>query len=215
MGYRNHLPRHESDDYQTNLELTRAICQRLSALIAPPQKVIEPSAGLGRFIIATREQWPNSYITGLDCRQECVQTMHQAKADNVVIGDWSDPTTEALQGPFDLIIGNPPYYVAEEHVHLAKTRLAPGGALAFLLRMAFLSSQQRVKTLWQPPSELKYLMPLAQRASFTEDGKTEHSEYAVYVWEKGFMGDTKLLPHLWYDTPSKRSSRAKEQQVSE
>jgi hypothetical protein len=196
MGYRNHNPRHPSDDYQTGLKLAKAICQRMAQFLPPPLRMIEPSAGLGRFVIASKEQWPNAHMTALDIREECLVPLKNAGADSVLIESWEDDLPE-FKEPFDLIIGNPPYYRAEEHIHLAKKRLRQGGHLAFLLRMAFLSSQKRVKTLWQPPSELRYLMPLAQRASFTDDGKTEHSEYAMYIWQRGYDGNPELLPHVW------------------
>ena len=55
--------------------------------------------------------------------------------------------------------------------------------VAFLLRLGFLASVQRAE-FWKqnPPTRV---IVLSKRPSFTGDGKTDRSEYAFFVWEKG------------------------------
>jgi hypothetical protein len=91
----------------------------------------------------------------------------------------------------DLIIGNPPYMLAEEHVTLARKT---GAWVAFLLRLSFLGSQARAKTVWASPG-LRWLIPISRRPSFTGGG-SDASEYAVFVWGRGFTGNAVVLPHL-------------------
>ena len=193
--YRNHNPRRPSDDYQTPFKLTQAICQRMGTLIPAPSQILEPSAGLGHFVAASKEQWPQAKVKAVEVRAECEAGL-KAKADEVYIGPWEDLELNQPPAP-DLIIGNPPYEFAQPHLKLALARVKPGGHVAFLLRMAFLNSQERVRALWDTDLGFRYLLPLAQRPSFTEDGKSEHSEYAVYIFQTGYKGNAEILPHLW------------------
>lgn len=216
--YRNHLPRRESDNYQTSLLLARGACERLQGLIPAPKTILEPSAGLGRFVTASREYWPQSDITAVEVREECEKPLAESGATRVRMGTWEGVDLTDVPVP-DLIVGNPPYEFAQEHLELALKRVRQpkpvgliigdkplGGYVAFLLRMAFLNSQARVKTLWDLQKGFRYLLPLAQRPSFTGDGKSEHSEYAVYVFQVGYKGNAEILPHLWVDGVLTRES---------
>lgn len=79
----------------------------------------------------------------------------------------------------DIIISNPPYSLAQEFVEKA---LRDADVVIMLLRLGFLESMKRWEW-WQdnPPTSL---LVLSQRPSFTEDGKTDGSGYAWYVWDK-------------------------------
>lgn len=198
MGYRNKLPRHPSDEYLTDPNLAEAITLRLSQLIPPPSVIVEPSAGSGAFVKAARSQWPSAHITAVEVREEVEAACMTAGADAFAFEDWE--AIQLLRVP-NLIIGNPPYFAAERHIRRGMDLLAPGGHLGFLLRMAFLNSQKRVKSFWDTQPGLRFLLPFARRPSFTGNGKTEHSEYAFYILEKGFTGNAEILPHLWW-TPS-------------
>ena len=216
--YRNHLPRRESDNYQTPLKLAQAICVRLAGVMPAPNSVIEPSAGLGRFIIASREAWPKADITAVELREECEDPLKKCGATRICMGLWE--TVDLSNAPVpDLIVGNPPYENAQQHLELSLSRVRQpkvspgsagepslGGYAAFLLRMAFLNSQARVRTLWDLQKGFRYLMPLAQRPSYTGDGKSEHSEYAVYVFQAGYKGNAEILPHLWVEGVLTRES---------
>ena len=203
--YKNHNPRRLSDDYQTPLKLALAICQRLQGVIPPPKAILEPSAGLGRFVTASRECWYGADITAVEVREECEDLLKGSGATRVLMGTWEDVDLAKVPAP-DLIVGNPPYEFAQKHFELALSRVAHGGHVAFLLRMAFLNSQKRVKTFWDVQKGFRYLLPLAQRPSFTGDSKTEHSEYATLLFEKGFSGNAEILPHLWVEGVLTRES---------
>jgi len=61
---------------------------------------------------------------------ELRQVERPAHTDAWIVGDF----LSVRPAPVDLIIGNPPYKLAQPFVRHALTLLAPGGALLFLLR---------------------------------------------------------------------------------
>jgi hypothetical protein len=105
------------------------------------------------------------------------------------------------------VLGNPPYSlprlnpvtgktvltsVAEDHVRRA---LSLGDNVAFLLRLNFLGGDER-SDLWQT-HPAKHVYVLSQRPSFTTDGSTDSCEYAMFVWESGWRGQTALDVVSW------------------
>lgn len=84
--------------------------------------------------------------------------------------------------PFDVLITNPPYSLAQEFVEHAWEIASPGAKLILLLRVNFFGGQKRSK--W-----LKNFMPIEchvtpRRPKFTGKG-TDSTEYARFVWQKG------------------------------
>ena len=105
------------------------------------------------------------------------------------------------------VIGNPPYSlskfnpstgkftltsVAEEH---ATRALCLADNVAFLLRLNFLGGDERADFWRANPAKVVYV--LSQRPSFTTDGGTDSTEYALFVWEKGWRGQTALEVISW------------------
>lgn len=193
--------RREMDAYMTPLPLAQAICRRLTALGINPKLILEPSAGTGNFIRAAYETWHHARIDAIepDLNRAGSLTRLRTEAGFTVCTKIDIGTFETafVAGRPGLILGNPPYSHALEHVRLA---LDLGHYTAFLLRMSFLASQERVREFWdkQPESgaSLRFLIPLAERPSFTGKG-TDNSEYAVYVWERGYKGRAEITKHLW------------------
>jgi hypothetical protein len=99
-----------------------------------------------------------------------------------------------LRGEFDLIVGNPPYAVAEAHIrHALALSARYGSAVAFLLRVNFLGSKERF-AFWRdhPPTLVSVL---SERPSFFGTG-TDASEYAFFVWRPP-RGATELEVVSW------------------
>jgi hypothetical protein len=142
----------------------------------------------------------------VDLHQSNAMPLHRAGATSYVIGRWQ--TQDVAGFGADLILGNPPFSEAEEHVAHALSVLPTGGYLCYLLPVTFLATQGRCKRLWTPTNEtgligcggLRYYFTLAERPSFTEDGQTDMVEYGIYVWKKGFLGNYEGLPPLWWRT---------------
>lgn len=101
---------------------------------------------------------------------------------------------------FELIMGNPPYSLAEEFVRHSLYLVAENGYVFFLLRLAFLESMKRCKGLFTefPP---KRVYVLARRPSFftTKTGgrTTDALSYAMLLWQKGWQGKTELQWMNW------------------
>ena len=98
----------------------------------------------------------------------------------------------------DLVVGNPPYAEATEHVAFLLAAMRPGAFLALLLRVAFVAGRERHSGVYllQP---LTGLAPVVPRPSFTDDGKTDASEYALFFWQKGAsIGESRVWPAIWW-----------------
>lgn len=176
--------RRESDYYPT----PDAVADRVVALCsghAVSGEVLEPSAGSGAFVRAVRKWMPSAHITAVE--------PHQA-TDLFAAGAscWSRVSLEefADERRFSLIIGNPPYSLAEEHVRLCLGLLATAGRLVFLLRLSFLESARRAALFRETP--LSDVHVFSKRPSFTNDGKTDSAAYAVFVWTDGHRGPPAL-----------------------
>jgi len=159
--------------------------------------VLEPSSGDGAFLAALAERFgPIGSIQGVEPFESIshrsliriidaisVDKMHQVP--KVFKGNLED-----FQGQrFDLVIGNPPFKHATEHIaKILRGLLYEGGDLYFLLRLGFTGSRGRFQFFQEyPPVEITML---SYRPSFTADGLTDMSEYAVFHWIKGHTGGT-------------------------
>lgn len=92
----------------------------------------------------------------------------------------------------DFIITNPPFSLAQEFVTKSLTEAK---VVVMLLRLTFLESLKRCE--WWNDNKLTSLFVLAKRPSFTEDGKTDGSGYAWFVWDKENVLD--LPPFVFLD----------------
>lgn len=82
----------------------------------------------------------------------------------------------------DIIITNPPFYLAEEIIRKALEDVVSGGAVVMLLRLNFFGSKQRFSLFKQYPPTYAYVHH--RRMSFTTDGKTDSIEYMHAIWIK-------------------------------
>lgn len=83
----------------------------------------------------------------------------------------------------DIIITNPPFYLAKEIVEKALHDVAESGYVIMLLRLNFLGSKSRYEFWQNHPA--KYIFVHHQRMSFTPGGGTDSIEYAHFVWQRG------------------------------
>lgn len=187
-----------NDAYYTEAPLARAICGRLHPLLVmgDAPRILEPSAGNGVFCREARKVW------GAAAHITAVEPFPAAPLWLTHVGDHDDLNKVRVMSiehycathaaTFDLTIGNPPFLYAEEHLALVRPIST---YVAFLLRLGFLASQGRAERVYKEPG-LRYLMPIAERPSFTGGG-TDKYDYAVYVWQKDYPGLAQVLPHLW------------------
>jgi hypothetical protein len=169
------VPRDPLDRDYTPDDVARRL---VDALTCEPYTVLEPSVGGGAFARACRARWADAIIGGCDLDPAAPGL---TECDAFAVGDYR--TTRL--GPVDLVVGNPPYAQAEAHVRAALAD-APGGTVAFLLRLGFLAGQARGEGLWRdhPPDRVHVL---SRRPSF-RGGKTDATEYGWFVWRPGARG---------------------------
>jgi hypothetical protein len=163
----------------------------LSPINLTSPRILDPGAGRGVWGVAARQLYPGALITGVELqdRAKPPEYNHWVVAD--FLNNYPDPYPQ-----YDLIIGNPPYKFAESFIQKCLTLLAPRGEMIFLLRIGFLEGQKRLKSLWEPYPPSKVLVS-SRRPSFTENGRTDGTGYALYLWERGHKGGTALKWLNW------------------
>lgn len=159
-------------------------------LQTPPKSILEPGAGGGVFVRASRATWPLSRIFAFDVDRT---TELWSEADHSWHDDFLHPTSSSSSyidpawTKYDLVIGNPPFTHAlafvERSLQLATT-------VVFILRQGFLSSQKRAAFFRQHPPIGVWMMP--NRPSFTLDGRTDSADYCWVAWRRGHPGSTTL-----------------------
>lgn len=147
-------------------------------------EVLEPGAGSGN-IIKTLQKYGDFSIDAVEIRPEEAQHL-QDLGVNVIIDDFLSMN---LGKKYDLIIGNPPFNQAIEFVEKCLGLLKPGGRLIFLLRTAFMESDQRFEFWQQEDHQLAGLYTLHKRPSFTGHG-TDATSYSWFVWQPGSSRQT-------------------------
>lgn len=168
-------PRDPDDHYPTPPGLALAA---LRLFPFQPKTILDPGAGTGVWGSVARELWPGAFICGVDNTFPDKPPAYDLWRVHDYLSDEA-----AVYSGADLVVGNPPYRSAEEFVRQALRDVMPSGMIIFLLRLAFLEGQARMAGLWRewPPTSVHVL---GKRPSFTGDGKTDATAYAVYVWRK-------------------------------
>lgn len=175
--------RADHDFYPTPIEFVRAAL--FTAEIDTPRAVLDVGAGDGVWGKAARERWPEAYIVGVEVRDVL-------KPDGY---DWWFSPCDFLQyeqpsaGWYDMVIGNPPFKFAEPFVRNGLHLLEDDDYLLYLLPLAFLTSEGRANGLFKQHPPLKVVVS-AQRISFT--GRNNPDLHALYLWRKGYQGETTL-----------------------
>jgi hypothetical protein len=170
--------RDELDRRYTPQSLADAIVDRLNIT---PRRVLEPSVGGGAFVRAVSRRWPTIRIDGVDLDPHAPGLM---MCDRVYCGDFL-----AWEGSHDLIIGNPPFSEALEHVRHALTFGCP---VVFVLPLAYLGVQQ-----WTPL--LQDFVPDVVRPIVGRPWPEHVRECAVFEWrtKHGSVGTRMELLDGW------------------
>lgn len=180
---RNHQ-RHQFDFYQTPLPHVQAAFDLLPVSFTPSW-VLDPGAGTGVWGREARRRYTAAMVHGIELRDvPCPEgfSVWHAGIDFTAIGQHA-----AL---WDLVVGNPPFNVAEQFIQQSMVMLSTGGYLLFLLRLNFLETQKRYP-LWRQYRPFR-IGVYVQRPSFTANGGTDATGYMACLWQKGYQGETTL-----------------------
>ena len=177
-------PRDPMDHYPTPI----ALCHEALRLIPPitPRWILDPGAGTGVWGEAIKQRWPICHLTGVEIRRDAPR---HASYDRWERFDYVQE--QRFYSGYDLVIGNPPYKHAEAFVRAALAACRDKGYVLFLLRLAFLEGQARGVGLWKQHSP-RQVAVCSKRPSFTGDGQTDATAYALFLWQKGYSGATAL-----------------------
>lgn len=181
--------RKQFEFFTTDPALAIKVCQRVAEVIRAPAFILEPSAGDGAFVRAAKMMWPmpGTVITAVEPLAAARPHLQRAGADEVStvrLEEFAVQAPERIQRA-DLVIGNPPFTLAEQHIRLLLGLMKPGAHIAFLLRLGFYGAQDR-QDFWAAFPE-KWMFPVNPRPSFLGEhgkGKTDGQEYALFIWEK-------------------------------
>lgn len=177
--------RRHNDYYPTPIEVTGLLGDWLSRNeLGAGGSVLDPSAGEGAILRAL--EWVGRTLHALEIREECRASL--AFCDVAHIGDallprgirggvGPSPRGDDWTGKYGLVACNPPFSLAREFV---ETYRYVGKVSAFLLRLNFFASQARAP--WWVSDPPAHVLVLPKRPSFTDDGKTDSTDYAWVVW---------------------------------
>jgi hypothetical protein len=212
--------RRENDAYYTDARLAKAIVGRLAEILRPePRKIVEPTAGDGAFVKAAREVYGrNATIAAVDLNAKCRGACLHAGADHFIARDFLQIEPQAISRA-DLVLGNPPFNLAEEIIRHAYASLLPGASIAFLLAQNFLGSGGRwigekdgkTKAGLDPlfrACPLRFFIPVCPRPSFFGDeagdrkGQTARYEYGVFVFTREWLDNATILDAIEWEKKS-------------
>ena len=150
------------------------------------QRVLDPSAG-------GCEQYPMSYPTVLEKHGFTVESWDIRGESRASVINCDFLELKWLNEPYDMIITNPPFNVAQEFTEHALEMVKEGGLVIMLQRLNWLGGQKR-KPMWQKlPLAAVYVHSKRPGFDPLKPSKTDSTEYAHFVFCKGY----ELAPELF------------------
>jgi hypothetical protein len=177
--------RRPDDVYETPHWLIEAA---LGLCPAPkPGTILDVHAGDGRWGHAAMERWGCAYLVGVEKRP----LPGPAGFDEWYCHCLFPECAGDFIRPFGLICGNPAYKGVEATIRAGWDLLSPTGVMLFLLPLRFLASQSRRDGLFRthPP---KSVTVCSKRPSFQADGKTNATDFGLFLWSRCWRGTPAL-----------------------
>lgn len=183
------------DTYYTPDALAEALVGLLPPSVImqePHARVLEPSVGNGAFVRALVKHNPKLWIDTCDLAPTGV-SIDTVYTGSHTVGDFLNMRKPLFAPGYSLILGNPPYKHAEEHIAHALSMIYDDAIVAFLLRVGIMEGKKRAAFWHGPGACLEHVHVLAERPSFTGGG-TDASAYAWFTWRKGYTGPATIQP---------------------
>jgi adenine-specific DNA-methyltransferase len=159
--------KHQNGIYFTPQNIIKRCIVRLAMYFQNIETILEPSCGSCEFITEINRLYPSTKITGIENNPTIFEEIEPlAVCDNIdlVLDDYI--TRDFQDNKYDLIIGNPPYFVTKKEyvpkdfmkyfrgrpnifilfIIKSLSLLAPSGILCFVLPSCFLNGQYYQKT---------------------------------------------------------------------
>lgn len=177
---RKGVVREALDRYYTPDACALACVRALPGNRSWPRLIVEPSVGAGSFARAARQEYLDPWILGVDLDPDATGF---GACNERIVGDWLQTPRHVFERYATvLVVGNPPYSMAEEHIRFAIDATGNRGMVGMLLRLNFLGGQKRYASFWRnnPPNIVHVL---SRRPSFTGGG-SDATEYAFFVWDR-------------------------------
>jgi len=154
------------------------------------KSILDIGAGDGRWGLQFSYYCSSPYLAGVELRD----TPKPAGFNDWYVMDYTQPLFRMQMTPnqFDLIVGNPPFKVAEQIISGAFEQLSPTGRMLMLLPSDFLHSVNRSRGLLtgRPPYRVIHI---ADRIDFTGSGNP-HQYMSLLEWHN----DCRQKVGMWY-----------------
>ena len=160
----------------------------------------------GLIDVNTRLRWLDPCCGGDELNKASYPTVinEMFNNPNLCTVDIREDSHAILKGSFlemdekfnspDIVISNPPFYLAIDFIKKSLEAVQPGGLVILLLRLNYIGSIGRFEFFKNNMPSYMYVHH--KRMSFRPDGKTDSIEYAHFVWRKGnnpTFAQTKLI----------------------
>jgi release factor glutamine methyltransferase len=97
-----------------------------------PTRILDLGTGPGTLLLAALAEWPEAHGLGVDSSERALEyaarnamALGMEQRVRFQLGDW----TAGLEGPFDLILANPPYIATDEELPAEVSAYEPHSAL--------------------------------------------------------------------------------------
>ena len=103
--------RQTSGIFFTPKKVRDILFDKISGLSLHPSNILEPSFGSGEFLFDLRDRYPSSNIVGVEINKELYDSVSSDDRLQLVHADFLEFESDVQ---FDIIVGNPPYFVQEK-----------------------------------------------------------------------------------------------------
>lgn len=199
-----------ADQYFTDPVDVLAVLPLVADLVRGGGYIVEPSAGTGYVVEALQSVGvaPDRILAF----EKDARLVEGASYLPAYVGDTLavDLPREAVDsGAVSLVIGNPPYNLAEDFVTWGLRNVSPGGSVLYLLRTCFTGSVGRLGLFENHNPDLAFL---ARRPSFmrklTEKGKLVTTDVYTYAWFRFYREPYPVRRgNVWVDNRPKSIER--------